>query len=83
MRRFVLIRQEDETGISGTGMVAEGVQFHDGKCVLAWRTKFRSISVYDTPEAIEVIHGHHGKTIISWLDDDFVTSHPGDNGNEY
>lgn len=30
MRRFVLIRSEDVTGVFGAGMVAEGVQFHDG-----------------------------------------------------
>ena len=83
MRRFVLIRKEDETGISGTGMVAEGVQFHDGKCVLAWRTKYRSISVYDSSEAVVAIHGHEGKTVLSWLDKDFATSHPGDLGKEY
>lgn len=83
MRRFLLIRKEDATGISGTGMVAEGVQFHDGKCVLAWRTKHRSISVYTSAEDVVAIHGHEGKTIMSWLDEDFVTSHPGDNGNEY
>lgn len=83
MRRFVLIRSEDVTGISGIGMVAEGVQFHDGKCVMAWRSKHRSISVYTSIEDLEAIHGHNGQTIVSWLDKDFVTSHPGDQGKEY
>ena len=39
MQRFSLKRLEDETGISGTGYVAEGVEFTHGKCVLVWLTE--------------------------------------------
>lgn len=42
MRTFELHRVEDETGISGTGIVAEGVIFGDGTCAMRWRTKDRS-----------------------------------------
>ena len=34
MKLFQLHRHEDESGVSGTGIVAEGVQFSDGKCAL-------------------------------------------------
>jgi len=30
VRRFFLDRMEDETGVSGSGLVAEGVVFWDG-----------------------------------------------------
>jgi hypothetical protein len=30
MRLFLLIRNEDVSGVSGTGIVAEGVEFSDG-----------------------------------------------------
>jgi hypothetical protein len=38
MRRFELHRDEDATGISGVGKVAEGVQFSSGEVALKWMT---------------------------------------------
>jgi hypothetical protein len=67
-RKFILYRAEDESGISGTGIIAEGAQFSSGKCVFSWITDTPSIEVYDSIDEIERIHGHHGKTEIRWLD---------------
>ena len=64
MNVFHLLRIKDESGVSGTGIVAEGVQFSTGKCVLAWVTEFRSIAIYDSIKELEAIHGHNGNTII-------------------
>lgn len=36
MRTFELFRMNDETGISGTGKVLEGVVFSDGTVVTRW-----------------------------------------------
>lgn len=66
MRNFLLYRGEDETGISGTGLVAEGVEFYNGQCVLQWLTKPGSIGVYNSLEDLLVIHGHQGKTKAIW-----------------
>lgn len=66
MRNFWLQRIEDESGVSGVGKVAEGVQFSNGKCVLAWLTQFQSVAVYDSIEELENIHGHNGKTVVVW-----------------
>jgi len=66
MRLFWLDRIEDATGISGTGRIAEGVQFHDGKCVLSWLSEHTSVVVYDSIESVEAIHGHGGKTVVRW-----------------
>ena len=68
MRRFVLNRVEDETGLSGMGIVAEGVQFSRGKVALTWLTQFTSIVIYDGMDQVEAIHEHNGKTRIEWLD---------------
>jgi hypothetical protein len=68
-RRFVLVRYEDESGVSGTGVVAEGVQFSTGRCVLAWVSRFQSLAIYNGIEEIREIHGHDGKTHVSWLDE--------------
>jgi hypothetical protein len=67
MRLFQLHRNEDESGVSGTGIVAEGVEFTDGKCALSWLTDKSSKGFYDCIQHIEDIHGHNGKTIIKWL----------------
>lgn len=63
-RVFFLARMEDETGTSGTGLVAEGVEFSDGTVALRWRTRTSSTAVYDSLAAVREIHGHNGKTQI-------------------
>ena len=69
MRRFKLIRHEDPTGISGTGTVAEGIQFSDGRVVIRWIVgDHRSIVAWDDIRSVEAIHGHDGKTRIYWVD---------------
>ena len=67
MRQFILQRDEDESGISGTGHVAEGVMFDDGKVVLHWLTEFSSIAIYDNLRVMEAIHSHDGKTEVLWM----------------
>jgi len=70
-RRFELHRDEDVSGISGTGVVAEGVVFRDGVGSLRWLTEWpTSVVFYDRgAEAIEAVHGHNGRTRIVWLDE--------------
>ena len=69
MRAFNLNRIVDETGISGTGVVAQGVQFDNGYCALTWLTKNTSVAFYPSIEMLEAIHGHNGKTKIEWAKD--------------
>ena len=47
---FDLIRNTDESGVSGTGKVLEGVIFTDGTCVVRWVTvnAAQSTVIYDT-----------------------------------
>lgn len=68
MRRFHLERDVDETGVSGTGTVAEGVEFSSGLCVMTWLTEHTSIAIYDNINEIDYIHGHQGATRIVWDD---------------
>lgn len=69
MRPFHLVRDEDETGISGTGVVAQGVEFTDGTVVMKWMTEVNSVSFYEMGiPAVEKIHGHGGKTRVVFLD---------------
>jgi hypothetical protein len=68
MRRFVLNRLEDDTGVSGTGFIAEGVEFGDGTAALRWRTEHTSTAIYSSMTDLVAIHGHGGKTVVVWVD---------------
>lgn len=70
MRRFELHRDEDETGISGTGRIAQGIQFDDGTAALRWLTHVRSTGYYDSVDDLLKIHGHGGRTRLVWLDEE-------------
>jgi hypothetical protein len=76
MRRFHLVRHEDVTNISGTGVVAEGCVYSRGKVVVVWLTSVPSIVVYDDLASVEAIHGHGGKTEVRFLDPDPGQSWP-------
>lgn len=77
MKTFILDRREDATGVSGTGAVAEGIQFSDGKVALRWIVgEHRSTVVWDSIESVEKIHGHGGMTRIRW-DESFPTDSVG------
>lgn len=68
-RRFFLVRHEDETGVSGEGIVAAGIVFVDGRVAMRWIPDPSSTAVYDNMEDMIAIHGHGGKTTVSYLDD--------------
>lgn len=63
-QHFYLKRNEDESGVSGTGIVAIGAVLPDGQCVLQWLTFTSSIAIYKNIDAVIDIHGHHGKTEV-------------------
>lgn len=68
MRLFRLERDTDVTGISGTGVVAEGCEFDDGTVALRWRGQWATTVVHDEGIAsVHHINGHDGKTRVVWL----------------
>jgi len=72
-RRFELHRDVDSTGVSGVGVVADGVSFDEGDVVvLRWRGKWPTSVVFHERgvESIEAIHGHGGNTRIVWIDEE-------------
>jgi hypothetical protein len=64
MKIFTLQRDEDVSGVSGTGAVAEGVVFTDGHVVMRWLTNTASTAFYDSIEDVAAIHGHGGATRV-------------------
>jgi hypothetical protein len=69
IRRFYLVRSEDVSGVSGTGKVAEGVEFTNGKCVITWLTPTSSVAVYDNVKCLLIIHGHDNRTNVEYIDE--------------
>jgi len=69
LRRFVFKRTTDVSGTSGTGIVAEGVQFTDGTVAVRWRSFISSHVIYPNAQAAEAIHSHGGATKLVWLDE--------------
>lgn len=68
IRRFELHRDADHTGVSGTGVVAEGVQFSDGTCVVRWKGEAASTVAWASLEHAARVHGHGGATRFVFLD---------------
>ena len=65
-RLFRLVRDEDETGISGIGTVAEGVEFANGMCAMSWLTAMHSVAVYPNVRQLLAIHGHNGRARVQY-----------------
>ncbi len=65
-RMFTVVRRSDESGVSGTGRVLDGVVFHTGQVVICWRGDlggeargeegYSSIALYPCWEAFRHIH---------------------------
>lgn len=68
IRTFKLVRDEDESGVSGTGIVAEGVKWSDGECAVKWLTFCSSTGIYKNVESVQKVHGHQGKTRVVFDD---------------
>jgi len=70
---FTICRQSDESGISGTGVVIEGVEYATGQVVLHWLSPFPkgSIAIFESLTDFKRVHVNPhptNKTIITWSD---------------
>lgn len=73
MKKFTMYRQADESGVSGTGIVLQGVVFANGKAVVQWLVgpDPGDTQVKDDFERFLKTHvkSHPtNKTIITWED---------------
>lgn len=68
MRLFRLIRDRDISGVSGEGIVCEGVEFSDGVAVIHWIVGPHSTTTVhpDGVASVVAIHGHGGATRLVW-----------------
>ena len=64
---FTLHRHSDPSGVSGTGIVAEGWESTDGKTVvIKWLSATPSVCIYSDVRHVRALHGHGGATEIVW-----------------
>ena len=81
MRAYFLRRDEDVSGTSGCGRVAQVVEFDDGTTVLHWNQGANSSGVSSTEVFGSVsdllrIHGHDGHSILEPISqEDILTVH--------
>ncbi|AEO93507.1 gp248 [Bacillus phage G] len=69
LSEYFLQRNEDFSGVSGTGVVAKGVILPSGKCVHEWSNSYvQSLNMYPNIKAVEHIHGHEGRTIVKFVE---------------
>ena len=63
-----ILRHEDDSGVSGTGRVAEWVEYSDGEVVGHWLSHTPSTNHYRNMKQVDAIHGHGGKTeiVVDW-----------------
>lgn len=67
-RTFELHRTADVSGVSGCGVVADGVEFEDDTVVLHWRGAHRSTVVWPSIADVVAVNGHDGATKVVWDD---------------
>lgn len=69
-QRFYLYRHQDMSGISGTGVVADGIKWPDGTVTLRWRGPRPSTVNWNSVEDAEAVHGHGSATAFVWIGSD-------------
>lgn len=67
-RAFVLQRNVDVSGVSGTGLVAHGMRHADGNVTVWWLGKHPTTTHHVDMVSVIDIHGHGGKTAIRWCE---------------
>jgi hypothetical protein len=67
-RLFELVRKRDVSGVTGTGVVADGVRWTDSTVTLRWKGDHPATAVWDSVDSILAVHGHEGATVVRWLD---------------
>lgn len=67
-RRFELFRHVDKSGVSGTGVVAEGVEWSDGSVSMRWLGEDPAFANWSGLQGVINVHGHNGATEVRWID---------------
>jgi hypothetical protein len=74
MKTYYLRRDEDISGNSGCGRVAQVAEFDDGTAVLHWnlganQSQVASTEIFNSVTDLLEIHGHHGRSVLEPIED--------------
>ncbi len=61
-----ILRNEDLHGVSGTGKVAEIIEFSNGICVVSWISAHSSTNFYNCVKDVLSVHSHSGRSLVIW-----------------
>ena len=69
-KRFYVQRNEDQTGVSRTGRVLEGVLWQNGEVTVQWRPPHSTMGFYHSMDEFKTIHidCHPSCNDIIWVD---------------
>ncbi len=68
-KRFLLKRNVDDSGVSGTGYVAFGIEWPSKKVTIEWIVGENiSREEHETLENCMAVHGHGKHTVVEWID---------------
>ncbi|MGW7247731.1 hypothetical protein [Streptomyces decoyicus] len=81
-RIFALHRDRDISGVSGTGIVADGCAWPDGTVSIRWRGASPSTVSWNSVADAEHVHGHGGATRIVWVTPAGAPIPPGGNAED-
>lgn len=73
MKLFKLNRKRDSTGVSGTGIIAEGWETTYGEIHLRWYGPYGGDGRFESMKSMLAIHGHGGDTVVDVLYDDGIS----------
>jgi len=85
VKPFYMKRNVDINGLSGTGVVAVGVMWPNGRVTICWTSIKSSTENHDSMENLIELHGHAGNTEFIFgdpPDDKPKRSRKKKNGNE-
>ena len=87
IRAFTVFRKNDESGVSGEGVVIEGVELATGQCVIHWLypPPKGGIAIFESMDDFIKVHvGPHpaNSTIITFQDGEQTTFGGNENGEK-
>jgi hypothetical protein len=80
MKHYALVRDVDESGVSGTGHIAWAVEFPHGVVAVSFRDDtagpgVKSVAAYFSLDDAKKVHGHGGKTRFVEVDQRIPLGH--------
>jgi len=61
---YKMLRNQDVSGINGTGLVGWATEYPNGMTTVCWEGDIKSVVMYQSLDEAIKIHGHGGATLF-------------------